>query len=119
VSLLGKQDVIQELKELFELLEDGDGNLVVRSIYDNGEIYQGPSSVKGPDLVCLANDGFDLKGSMKKDNIFGKGPFTGMHTQYDAHCILPGNIEMGSRLHIENLAGIILNYFSKERTWNT
>ncbi|MEK7306712.1 MAG: alkaline phosphatase family protein, partial [Nitrospirota bacterium] len=119
VSLSGKKDVIKELKNLFASLEDSDGNVVIKSIYDNGEIYQGPSSDKGPDLVCLANDGYDLKGSLKKEHVFGKGQFTGMHTRYDAHCILPGNIEMGSRLHIENLAGIILNYFSKERTWNT
>ncbi|HLF87135.1 MAG TPA: hypothetical protein VI584_08630, partial [Nitrospiria bacterium] len=113
------KDVINELKDLFISLEDSDGNLVIKSICDNGEIYHGPSSDKGPDLVCIANDGYDLKGSMKKEHVFGKGQFSGMHTRYDAHCILPGSIETAGRLHIENLAGIILDYFSRENTWNT
>ncbi len=119
VSQSRKKDVINELKDLFISLEDSDGNPVIKSICDNGEIYHGPSSDKGPDLVCLANDGYDLKGSMKKEHVFGKGQFSGMHTRYDAHCILPGSIETAGRLHIENLAGIILNYFSRENTWNT
>ncbi len=107
-----KEQVAKELKEVFESLVDSEGKPVIKAVYANSELYKGPLADKGPDLVCLAHDGYDLKSTFKKEEVFGKGGFRGMHTQYDAHCILPNDIESGKRLHIENLAGIILDYFT-------
>lgn len=109
-----KQGVINDLKDRLNGLTDSAGKPVIRKIYENKELYKGPLAHKGPDLVCLAHDGFDLKGNMKKDGVFGKGYFTGMHTSYDAHCILPKTVDVNQKLHIERLAGIILGHFVKE-----
>lgn len=105
-----RESVVRDLKERLKTLTGGGNRPVIREILENHELYSGPLSDRGPDLVCLANDGFDLKSNLKKDEIFGKGHFTGMHTSYDAHCILPKGVEITKRLHIEHLAGIILEH---------
>lgn len=112
VKASDRSKVIQELKEAFQSLADSHGEPVIKTIYEKSELYYGPAAEKCPDLVCLANDGYDLKSAFKKEQVFGKGIFTGMHTQYDAHCILPNSIDIGERLHIEDLAGIILEQFA-------
>ncbi|MFQ5427430.1 MAG: alkaline phosphatase family protein [Thermodesulfobacteriota bacterium] len=89
-----------------------EGENVIKRIYENNELYSGQEADKGPDLVCLANDGFDLKSTFKKEEVFGNGRFTGMHTRHDAHSILPNRAAPDKRLHIESLAAIILDYFS-------
>ena len=113
VKISEKDGMMQELRNAFKSLADTDGNPVIKAVYETSKLYHGPLKEKGPDLVCVANDGYDLKSTLKKDMVFGKGHFTGMHTQYDAHCILPNSIEIGQRLHIENIAGIVLDYFTK------
>lgn len=108
-----KHTIIEELKGVLSLLEDETGKPVIRIMYENDGLYRGPLSTKGPALVCLAHDGFDLKGTLKKDEVFSNGHFTGMHTSYDAHCTLPKGIEKSERLHIEHLASIILDFLAK------
>ncbi len=100
--------VAADLKDRLLSLEYG-GRRVIKAVYENAELYKGPTSAMGPDLVCVANDGFDLKGALKKEGVFGKGVFSGMHTRHDAHCILPASIDPGARLHIEALAGFMLD----------
>ncbi len=104
-----KKQFISELRSALTSLIDNDGNPIIKAVYENDVLYHGPLCEKGPDLVCLAQDGYDLKGRLKRQEVFGKGHFTGMHTRYDAHCILPDSVETPERLHIENLAGIILD----------
>jgi len=103
--------VIAEVRKVLDSLTY-DGQKVIKKIYNKAELYSGPSAEVGPDLVCLANDGFDLKSAFKKAEPFGNGRFTGMHTRHDAHSILPDSAAPASRLHIESLAPIILDYFS-------
>lgn len=88
-----------------------EGERVVKAVHENGRLYSGRAAGQGPDLVCVANDGFDLKGNLKKDGVFGNSHFRGMHTRHDAHCILPAALQVPERLNIEDLAGIILNSF--------
>jgi len=110
VAAAEKDAVVRDLKERLMKLTDGEGRPVVREVHENHELYSGPLAGRGPDLVCLAHDGFDLKSNLKKEEVFGKGHFNGMHTSYDAHCILPKSVEITKRLHIEDLAGIILEH---------
>lgn len=102
--------LIEELKHELLRLEDQDGRKVIKKIYENREIYSGPLSERGPDLVCVAHDGFDLKSPLRKKEVFGRSAFRGMHTRHDAHCILPRGTAT-ERLHIEDLAGVILERF--------
>jgi len=61
-----------------------EGQPVMREIFDAAEIYSGPHTDKGPDLVALSHHGFDLKGSVKRPEVFGRSAFQGMHTWDDA-----------------------------------
>jgi predicted AlkP superfamily phosphohydrolase/phosphomutase len=106
--------LIQEIKETLRSLKGEDGEEVIDKIFEKEEIYQGPFAPMAPDLVCLPKDGYDLKGTLEKKEIFGKNIFTGMHTWHDAFCILPEHIRFSKKPFVENLTDYILQYFSQE-----
>jgi predicted AlkP superfamily phosphohydrolase/phosphomutase len=112
VKHVDRKKVMNEIKSLVLSLEDRDGCKVVKEIRENEVLYTGPWKDKGPDLVCTPHDGYDLKGTLSKQEVMGRERFTGMHTAYDAHCILPCRVESGGKLHIEDLAALILNHFA-------
>lgn len=106
------QRVLDAVTELFSSLEI-DGRKVIRSIHRRDDIYSGPCTGDGPDLVLMANPGFNLKGLMAAPKLFSQGIFTGMHGYDNAFLISdkkdislgdsPGVIDVG-RL-INRLAG--------------
>ncbi|MEK7679568.1 MAG: hypothetical protein AAB356_05190, partial [Deltaproteobacteria bacterium] len=112
VKEIDRAKTAQEIKSRLESMTDVDGSPIIKKVYENGELYSGPAKGKGPDLVCVANDGYDLKGNLKKNEVFGVSLFRGMHTRHDAHCILPSNVKTPQRVHIEHLADLILDNFS-------
>lgn len=113
VRLLDKPSVIKDLKDALSALKDPEGRTVIKEIYETKDTYHGPFSVMSPDLVCLAHDGFDLKSTLQKHHTFGRTHFTGMHNRHDAHCIMPEVMQTPSRLSIQDIAGIILYWFSQ------
>lgn len=73
----------QKLKE--ELLSLSiDGEKIIKTVIFKEELYSGSLYDDAPDLVALPYDGYDLKGSINKGNIAGKGFLTGGHTREDA-----------------------------------
>lgn len=76
-----------ELESLFRSLQI-DGKKVIKHIYRKQDIYAGPYLEDAPDLVLIAEKGFNLKGSMTAEELTGKGPFTGKHTYEDAFLLL-------------------------------
>ncbi len=74
-----KSEISAALKEMRY-----EGMRVIRDVFDAEEIYSGPLVTKGPDLVLLAERGFDLKGSLEKNTVFGRTDLQGMHTWDDA-----------------------------------
>ncbi|RLE02555.1 MAG: hypothetical protein DRJ11_06865 [Candidatus Aminicenantes bacterium] len=82
-----------------------EGERVIREVFDTQEIYSGPLVEKGPDLIALGEKGFDLKGSLKKEEIFGRTDLVGMHTWDDAFFWAQEN--HGQDLKIADLASII------------
>ena len=112
VRVSDREKTVAELKEALSSLVCN-GRPVIKSIFTNAEIYSGKASVKGPDLVCLGHDGFDLKGNIKKQGVFGNSHFRGMHTRHDAHCVLPERVIGPERLHIESLAEVILSEYKE------
>jgi predicted AlkP superfamily phosphohydrolase/phosphomutase len=75
-----KSDIRSGLKEL----SFDDGSPVLRKILDREEVFSGPFTDRGPDLVLLSHHGFDLKGRINSKSIFGLSGLKGMHTQDDA-----------------------------------
>ena len=74
----------EEIKIGLEELNFQNNGHVVKKIYLKEELYSGPHLDYAPDLVVLSNDGFDLKGKVNCDNVFGRTDLTGMHNQNDA-----------------------------------
>jgi predicted AlkP superfamily phosphohydrolase/phosphomutase len=72
-----------ELKSLFAGLSY-DGEPVVRFVFDGNDVYSGPQSRLGPDLLVVPHNGFDFKGRIGADAIIGARRLQGMHTWDDA-----------------------------------
>jgi predicted AlkP superfamily phosphohydrolase/phosphomutase len=95
-----KEDISQKLEKL-----EYEGKKVVRKVFDARDVYSGPYASEGPDLVVLAEAGFDLKGSVKKKDVFGRTNLQGMHTWDDA--FFWASRPLGEDLAISDLAKII------------
>jgi predicted AlkP superfamily phosphohydrolase/phosphomutase len=67
-----------------------DGKKVIRSIYRSEALYSGPEAVNAPDLVLVANKGFNLKGAIAGPRVVAKGIFSGKHTQDTSFCLYYG-----------------------------
>jgi len=106
-----KKAIKEEISKKLERLEYK-GKKVVRCVFDAEEIYSGPYLAAGPDLIVLSECGFDMKGSVKKKEIFGRSKLQGMHTWDDAFFF--SKKEQGQDLSISDLAKIILDDFSRK-----
>jgi predicted AlkP superfamily phosphohydrolase/phosphomutase len=95
-------------KEIAEVLGrlEFEGRRVIRRVFDAEETYTGPLVSSGPDLLVVSEPGFDLKGSVKKKEVFGRTSLQGMHTWDDAFfwSVRPA----GEDLAIRDLASLIL-----------
>jgi predicted AlkP superfamily phosphohydrolase/phosphomutase len=85
------------------------GRRVVRKVFLAEDVYSGPLVGKGPDLIVVGEPGFDMKGSVRKKEVFGRSGLQGMHTWDDAFFWATG--DHGNDLDIADLAPIILKNF--------
>ncbi len=97
-----KKEIAENLKKL-----EWDGNKVVRNVFDAQQVYNGPLVDQGPDLIVLSEYGYDMKGSIKKKEIFGRTNLQGMHTWDDA--FFWANVDYGQALAISDLSDILLD----------
>ncbi|MBD3415472.1 MAG: hypothetical protein GF421_13725 [Candidatus Aminicenantes bacterium] len=103
-----KQALKKEITKKLEKLEY-DGEKVIQKIYDADQIYSGSEKEYGPDLVVLSKHGFDMKGSLKKTDVFDRSDLQGMHTWDEA--FFWSQKDHGSELCISDLTRIILHGF--------
>jgi len=108
-----KPALLEEIKKTLRTLKAENGDEVVDKIFTREEIYSGPHIQGAPDLVCLPKDGYDLKGSLEKKEIFGYNVFKGMHTWHDAVCIFPEHISFREKPSVEKLINYVLQYYSQ------
>jgi len=104
--------ILEDVKKALTGLKGEDGNGIIHQIFQKEEIYRGPFLNLAPDLVCLPEDGYDLKGSLEKKEVFGHNIFTGMHTWHDAFCMLPESVHISKKPMIEEMADHLLKYFT-------
>ena len=97
-----KTKIAAELENLEYL-----GQKVIRKVFDTEDIYSGPLCSRGPDLIVLSEYGFDMKGSIKKKDIFGRSILQGMHTWDDAFFWSSKQVEFD--LSISDLAPILMS----------
>lgn len=100
-----KEEIARKLEKL-----EYHGRKVVQKVFFAEEVYRGPYTSKGPDLIVLGEPGFDMKGSIKKKEIFGRSGLQGMHTWDDA--FFWAKTDHGPDLAIEDLSAIILDNFT-------
>ncbi|MCU0243149.1 MAG: alkaline phosphatase family protein [Acidobacteria bacterium] len=99
-----RQEIAGKLEQLTY-----EGRRVVKRIFFNEEIYHGPHAAKGPDLVVVGEPGFDMKGSVRRKEVFGRSGLQGMHTWDDA--FFWSVEDHGDDLRIADLAPIILKNY--------
>jgi predicted AlkP superfamily phosphohydrolase/phosphomutase len=95
-------------EELLNLVIEGEK--VVKEIFYKEDIYNGPYLNYAPDLVILANNGFDLKGSLNKKDLTGRSIFTGAHTRNNAIFFANQKIDPNQPINIIDVAPTILNF---------
>lgn len=83
------QGIVKELFDAFDSLEI-EGKKVIKKIYRKDEIFKGPLIGQAPDIVLLANKGFNLRANPDAKELWSKDIFTGKHTQHDAFLLMNG-----------------------------
>lgn len=108
VSKADYERVRKELKEGFESITfSHNGDKIINKVYLKEELFDGPFVDNAPDLVLLSNHGYDLKGIVSKNEVFGRTNLTGMHTQNDAFFYSSDGTECDS---IFNAKEVIFNH---------
>ncbi len=98
--------VADEIKAGLSELQFG-GRPVIERVFERDEVYSGPETPRAPDLLPVGHHGFDLKGTIKEKELFGRTNLTGMHTWDDAFFWSLG--EAREDLDITALAEIIID----------
>jgi len=73
----------QELTAIFEAAEtdhDGTREKFVRRVFDGDAVYSGAHADKGPDLLLIPKNGYDMKGRIGSPAVIGERKLQGMHT---------------------------------------
>ena len=86
------------------------GESVISHVFLRDDIYTGPRTALGPDLVALTHPGFDPKGTTKAPEVFGSTHFQGMHTWEEAFVWSGVPVPEGPVIH--DLAGAIGGWLS-------
>ncbi len=103
-----KPDAVDSLKhEIREklLAIEYEGEKVIEMVKDREEIYHGPETPNGPDLVAVSKHGFDLKAAPAAKDLFVRTDLTGMHTWDDAFFWSKERVKQD--LYINELEGIV------------
>ena len=77
------ESIKQELRAIFEAVEHR-GQKLVRRVFDGTRVYSGPYADRGPDLLLIPKNGYDMKGRLGSPTIVGERRLQGMHTWDDA-----------------------------------
>ena len=103
----GSYDEIRKAlrEDLLSLRIDGDP--VIQQVFFKEDIYSGQCFEEAPDLVVLPHEGYDLKGSIAKEELSGKSPLTGGHTRENAAFYINRNIAC-KNLHIADAGASVL-----------
>ena len=103
----------QELKAAFLELKDPEtGDPIIRNVYMREEIYSGPLLEKASDMILMPNDGYDLKGKLFTEDLFGRSHLEGMHTYDDAFLYVRGKDLKDETTAIQDVMPSILETFS-------
>jgi len=98
------EDLRQELIQEFLKLEGID------KVFRKEDLYSGNTLEQAPDLVLISESRYDIKGALGKEQLTGKGKFSGMHTHQDALLYIRGLNSNREKVYLIDLAPTILNF---------
>jgi predicted AlkP superfamily phosphohydrolase/phosphomutase len=78
-----EEALLSELAALFASLTH-EGERVIRHVFYGRDVYSGPETQHGPDLLLVPTPGFDLKGRVGPGEVVVPRRLQGMHTWEDA-----------------------------------
>lgn len=85
--------IIEEIKNIFCDLRFNNQK-VIKNIYKKNDIYSGKMINSAPDLVLIENKGFNINGSIGRENIFeNETSFSGKHNE-DAFILINQDIDV-------------------------
>ncbi len=86
------EEVLSQIQPILESFQI-DGKKVIRDIYRKEDLYSGPCMDIAPDLICVGQQHFNLRASLKVDKLYDKPVFTGKHTQDTAFLLVKGPVD--------------------------
>ncbi|MCI0453202.1 MAG: alkaline phosphatase family protein, partial [Candidatus Latescibacteria bacterium] len=75
--------LLSDLADIFSTLAH-DGERIARHVFHGRDVYSGPETRHGPDLLLVPTPGFDLKGRVGSTDVVVPRRLQGMHTWEDA-----------------------------------
>jgi predicted AlkP superfamily phosphohydrolase/phosphomutase len=109
VSSSDREPLIEDIEALLYSLEI-EGQRVIQHIYRKEDIYSGPQMGRAPDLILLANSGFNLRATISPHSLWDRGHRTGKHSP-DAFLLVSGSVDpelVPQEPSVEDVVGIIL-----------
>lgn len=100
-----RKNIIDQLSQV-----EYNGEKVMKRVMRKEELYPvGPFFDRSPDILCVPNDGFDLKASLKSERQFGRSALKGMHTHDDAVLYVSDEtLGVNHKPNIAEVAGLVL-----------
>lgn len=105
----GKAAIMEEVTTLFQDLTF-EGEPVIQAVYHKEEIYSGPYLDRAPDLVLLAEHGFNLRVNLQATECFGQDVFTGKHARDSAILLVHGDFSedmIPARPEVTDVVGMV------------
>jgi len=108
VSPQDRAYVLEDLEAIYRSLEV-EGQPAIKRVYRKEEIYAGPYLDQAPDLVLLANAGYNLRATIDPGQLWDTGIRTGKHSP-DAFLLAAGDVEPAAvplEPSVEDVVGIM------------
>jgi len=104
-----RHDLVEQLSGV-----EYNGRKIMNRVLTKEAVYPpGPFFHRAADILCVPNDGIDLKASLKPREAFGRSALTGMHKHDDALFFFRGEARaMRNNPNISEIAGFILELFN-------
>ncbi len=97
------------MREISMIKDPGTGEAMLESVKTREDLYSGPNFDAAPDIIMVPKRGYDLKGSVNRSVLTGKGPIVGMHTFDDAMLYISDREIKKSDISVTDLLPTILH----------
>lgn len=84
------EGIVRDVEEMLAALAI-EGRRVLRRVYRKEEVFKGPLLEHAPDLVAVADTGFNLRPGLNADSLWSKSARSGKHSQHDAFLLVHGD----------------------------